>query len=97
MKPRPWDSAALFVLLKRGLEPQLHYALLPDHSGRGLATEIAEALIDYARTNSELTLLYSGVDEPNVASIRVLEQVGFERIGDRPGAFGRVLEYRLPL
>ena len=36
------------------------------------------------------------MDEINAGSVRVLEKLGFERVGVKPGAFGNVLLLRLP-
>ncbi len=80
-----------------GPEPQLLYALLPQHTGRGYATEIASALVAHAREHTPLDVIHSGVDEPNRASMRVLEKLGFEIVGAIPGAFGRIVQYRLAL
>jgi RimJ/RimL family protein N-acetyltransferase len=80
-----------------GPEPQLLYALLPGHTGRGMATEIAQALVDYVRECTSMDAIFTGVDEPNGASIRVLEKVGFQRCGAVAGAFGQVVQFRLPI
>lgn len=74
--------------------PQLLYALLERASGRGLATEIAAALIAHAREVG-LAPILSAVDQVNAASIRVLEKVGFRRRGECEGAFGAILLYEL--
>jgi RimJ/RimL family protein N-acetyltransferase len=75
--------------------PELVYALLERYAGRGYATEMARASITYARTRGGLGDIVTSVDEVNRASIRVLEKLGFERCGSRPGAFGRTLLLRL--
>lgn len=80
-----------------GPEPQLLYALTAEYVGQGYATEMAEALIEYVRQNTQATEIISAIDEPNAASSRVLTKFGFQCIGDSPGAFGRMLHYRLPL
>jgi RimJ/RimL family protein N-acetyltransferase len=72
-------------------EPELLYALLPAHTGQGFATEAGRALVRYAFEVARFQRISSAVDEPNVASIRVLEKVGFRRCGEQPGAFGRML------
>jgi [ribosomal protein S5]-alanine N-acetyltransferase len=78
-----------------GPEPQLVYALRAEHTGKGLAREAAAALAELARAGGTGDL-HAAVDEPNVASIRVLEQLGFERYGEAPGHFGRTHLFRLP-
>lgn len=76
--------------------PQLLYALLERATGRGLATEIAAALIGHAREVG-LEPIVAAVDEVNAASVRVLEKVGFRRRGERDGAFGVVRLYEIGL
>lgn len=77
-------------------EPELVYALFARHSGRGYATEMARASIAYARTRAGFGDIAAAVDEVNAASLRVLQKLGFERYGSRPGAFGPTLLLRLP-
>jgi [ribosomal protein S5]-alanine N-acetyltransferase len=72
--------------------PQLLYALLPDATGRGLASEMAKALVDHA-ADVQFAPVRASVDEVNAASIRVLEKTGFQRCGDVPGEFGRIWLY----
>ncbi|MEQ8272042.1 MAG: GNAT family N-acetyltransferase [Deltaproteobacteria bacterium] len=92
----PVGFCGYFVFEEHGPEPQLLYALLEPHTGRGLATEMAEALIEVARRAGRDTIL-SAVDAPNAASIRVLEKVGFEATGSVPGAFGETIMFRRSL
>ncbi len=75
-----------------GDEPQLVYALLPGAAGRGLATEMSIALLDYARAIG-FDRVISAADAPNLASIRVLEKTGFVRTGTIPGAFGEIITF----
>jgi RimJ/RimL family protein N-acetyltransferase len=97
-----WTSDALvgfcgfleFPALKP--EPELVYALFERYSGRGYATEMAGASITYARTQAGFRDIAAAVDEVNIASLRILEKLGFERCGSRPGAFGPTLLLRLP-
>jgi RimJ/RimL family protein N-acetyltransferase/catechol 2,3-dioxygenase-like lactoylglutathione lyase family enzyme len=77
-------------------EPELVYALLPRHAGRGLATEMARACIAAARRLPGFGVIHAAVDGVNVASARVLEKLGFQRHGAQPGAFGEVVLLRLP-
>jgi RimJ/RimL family protein N-acetyltransferase len=78
------------------VEPQLLYALRERWTGRGLATEMARAAIAHARSTAGFDEIVADADEVNAASLRVLEKLGFERVGVRPGAFGSVLLLRLP-
>jgi ribosomal-protein-alanine N-acetyltransferase len=61
---------------KGAREPQLLYALAPAWWGRGLATEAAEAVADYAFEELGFTELLASTDPPNRASIRVMERLG---------------------
>ncbi len=80
-----------------GPEPQLLYALLPAFTGQGYATEMATALVDYVRVHTTAREIISAVDEPNVASCRVLEKLGFEQTHTSPGAFGQILHFKWKL
>ena len=63
--------------------PQLEllYGIAPEHWNRGLATEIAQALVCYGFEKLEFSELWASTDTPNAASARVLEKAGlrFER------------------
>lgn len=88
--------AGYFVFEELSPEPQLLYALTEPWTGRGLATEIGRALVDAARAAGRTSIL-SGVDAPNVASLRVLQKLGFVETERRPGAFGDTIMVRLDL
>jgi len=72
-----------------GPEPQLMYAFLERVTGRGRATRTARWLLEQV----DWDRVVSAVDEPNRASSRVLEKVGFRGCGSVPGAFGRIRIY----
>lgn len=72
-------------------EPQLLYALLPPVTGRGLATELAQALVERAHRQARWPVVYAAVDAPNAASVAVLARAGFVANGRVPGAFGEML------
>lgn len=74
---------------------QLVYALRASSTGRGYAREAAVALVDFAREHCAQGDLVAAVDEPNVRSHEVLARLGFQCTGSTPGAFGRMLQYRL--
>jgi RimJ/RimL family protein N-acetyltransferase len=71
------------------------YARLASHTGRGLARDIATGIIDVACACSALEAIEAAFDEPNFASCRVLEQLGFIRYGEARGAFGKMWLMRL--
>jgi RimJ/RimL family protein N-acetyltransferase len=57
--------------------PDLGYALLSRHSGQGLASEAARAILTFAANRLGLPTLLAITTTQNVASIRVLEKCGF--------------------
>jgi RimJ/RimL family protein N-acetyltransferase len=76
-------------------EPQLVYALPERFTGRGYATEMAQASIAVARTKPGFDAVLAGADAANAASVRVLEKLGFERVSATEGTFGEVIHFRL--
>jgi len=60
------------------------YTLHPDHAGRGLATEVARALVSLCFRELGVATVKADVFRPHVASQRVLEKAGFRRIGMTP-------------
>lgn len=59
-------------------EVELAYALLPVFWGRGLATEIAGAILELAFENMGLTEIICYTLTTNVASQQVMKKVGFQ-------------------
>jgi ribosomal-protein-alanine N-acetyltransferase len=76
-------------------EPQLVYALFERFTGAGYATEMARACLIQARRHPGFGTIVASVDEVNVTSVRVLENVGFRRVATHSGRFGRVLVMEL--
>lgn len=60
------------------VEVRLGYVLAEAAWGRGLATELVAALVDWARSTPGITSLSGGVAAGNEASARVLLRNGFE-------------------
>jgi len=56
---------------------QLAYRLVHDAWGHGYATEAAGAMLNYGFTRLELPEIVAVVWPDNVASVRVLEKLGF--------------------
>lgn len=75
-----------------GETPGLIYGVHPDFCGCGYATEAARAVLRYAFEELSLSQVKADVDEPNVASVRVLEKLGMRRTG-RAVVEGRPLLY----
>jgi len=60
---------------------EIGYAIVPAYRGRGLATEAAQGLTDYAFSHPHVkTVDAHTLAEPN-ASTRVLERLGMKRVG----------------
>lgn len=57
-------------------ELQLLYALLPEHWGRGLATEAARAAVAHAFGVLDFSRVVAAADRPNEPSIRVVKRLG---------------------
>lgn len=70
---------------------ELVYALAEPAWGRGLGTEVAEAIVDYGFTELGLTEVHATVAEPNVASIRLLRKIGFRHVRDIEEDDGRTV------
>jgi [ribosomal protein S5]-alanine N-acetyltransferase len=58
-------------------ELELLFGVSEPHWGRGYATEIAKAVIEYCFDSLAMPLVRASTDVGNVASIRVLEKLGF--------------------
>jgi len=58
-------------------EVEMGYGMAPSHQGRGYATEAAQAVVELARADGDVTAVVAGTDHDNRASQRVLEKIGF--------------------
>lgn len=63
--------------------PDLGYAFLERHAGKGYATEAAAAVLDHVREVLRLPKLAAITDPANRASQRVLEKLGFRYVETR--------------
>lgn len=61
--------------------PEVGYILHPDHWGLGLAFEAVGASIAHVFATRQVEGLTADVDPENLASIRLLERLGFARTG----------------
>lgn len=77
-------------------EPQLIYGILPSYTGKGIATELARAVVDAAFLLCGAASLMAATDAPNTASARVLERLGFAESGRAPGPVQEQLRFLLP-
>ncbi|KAJ5301973.1 hypothetical protein PENANT_c057G03700 [Penicillium antarcticum] len=76
------------VSLMKGAAPDLHhlapdigYAIVPEESGKGYATEAAKGLIEYARAELGVDAIFGFCASHNKRSCRVLEKIGLEDRG----------------
>ncbi len=70
------------ILRRDGLDaPDLGYAFLDAHAGRGYATEAARATLEHARRDLGLARVLAITSPTNGASQRVLAKVGMRRAG----------------
>lgn len=65
-----------------GEEPEIFYALRPEHAGRGLAREAVAAFSAFLFDRFAPRALTAGVFADNPASARVLERCGYVRAGE---------------
>ncbi|MDW3194282.1 MAG: GNAT family N-acetyltransferase [Cytophagales bacterium] len=76
-------------------QPQLIYALLPQYSKLGFASEAAQAIIDYAFRELGFTYLIAATDEPHKASQHVAQRLGMSFVEKRIEDGKATLFYRL--
>lgn len=77
-------------------EPQLIYGILPAYTGKGLATEMARAVIDAAFLCQGAPSVLAATDVPNIASARLLDRLGFTFLDRAPGPSHEQLRFVLP-
>jgi len=61
--------------------PEIGYILHPDHWGHGYATEAMQTLIAHLWANTDWPALTADIDPQNLASLRVLQKLGFVETG----------------
>lgn len=66
-------------------EVQIGYQVVPAHRRRGLTIEAARALIGWAFNDSRVARIRADCAADNLASVRTLQKLGFERFGDANG------------
>jgi len=76
--------AGSFAIIPMPSQPekiQLGYSLLPENWGRGFATELTRAGLDYFMNHYSLPEIYGITEIPNTASQKVLLKAGFQPAG----------------
>jgi RimJ/RimL family protein N-acetyltransferase len=61
---------------------EIAYAVDEEHRGKGLATEIAAALVDFAFQHSEVDFVRAHTLPDGAASQRILVKCGFQPVGE---------------
>jgi len=64
---------------------QVAYELDEDHSGRGLATEAMQRVLEFAGAEMGLRRIEARIDPKNSRSVRLAERLGFVRESERDG------------
>jgi ribosomal-protein-alanine N-acetyltransferase len=67
-------------------ELQILYAVDPAAGGRGLASEMVAAVLDYCFDIAELETVRASIDAPNSASLKLVDRLGFRLVERRPTA-----------
>lgn len=62
---------------------EIYYKLIPEHWGKGYATEIAKALVNFGFNDLNLHRIEAGAAVENLKSLRVLEKIGMTQEGIR--------------
>ena len=76
--------------------PDLGFALLERHHGRGYAWEAARAVMTHARDELALSALLATTAPENPTSIRLLERLGFTEIADASPGASRLFRWAAP-
>jgi [ribosomal protein S5]-alanine N-acetyltransferase len=61
---------------------EIAYSAEPAYQGRGVATEAAQALVEYALSSSQVRVVRAHTRPDGTASMRVLGKLGFTRVGE---------------
>ena len=62
---------------------QLGYSFLPEHWGKGYATEVSKEGVNYFYNRTPLSEIYGVTETPNIASQKVLLKAGFQPYGTK--------------
>ena len=65
----------------QGTDIRLGYLLSKNAWGKGIASELVAGFAVWCRGQSTILTIFAGVAQDNLASVRVLEKTGFDRVG----------------
>lgn len=74
-------GAHISLTAEKSAIAEIGYAVNPRFQNKGYATEITKALIKYGFEHFNCKIIYATCDTRNVASYRVLEKCGMQRVG----------------
>lgn len=63
---------------------EIGWRLSPEHWGKGLATEAAEAMAKFAFNSLRASCVYAIAHPDNAASVRVMQRLGMQSLGLEP-------------
>jgi len=86
-----WGGLLHTELSQKYEGPELQYMIAGNAHGKGYATELASAVLSYAKKGG-LKSVIATVDIPNIGSIKVLKKLGFEHVG-KIDAYGSAAMY----
>jgi ribosomal-protein-alanine N-acetyltransferase len=72
---------------------QLGYSFLPSKWGKGFATEVTKAGLEYFHHQTPLTEIYGVTETPNIASQKVLLKAGFQFFSNQKEGEKELLVY----
>ena len=77
-------------------EPEIIYAFHPSAWGKGYASELVPAMLNYGLTECGLTYILATIAEANKASAHVVEKAGMQFVTEEPNPDGHItLVYRI--
>lgn len=76
-----------------GVELEMGYVIDPGWQHRGIAYEVCSAIMEYARENTDFPRLNALTEADNVASIALLEKLGFTYLEDTDVSGSRTRRY----
>ena len=73
---------------------EIAYGIAPRYQGKGYATEVAKALVDFVSCDSRVRIVRAHTLAETNASTRVLEKCGFKKVGDTIDPENNLLVWR---